>query len=536
MTYRGIVIAGALGPLVLALLALAAWITGFLRLASVRSDYIPMAPSTAIGFVLLSGTLIAHAFHARPATGNAARAAAGLVSLLAVIKLVEFFTGAAVLNLEAVLVAPPGEFGAVPLARMSPLTSVTFLGAGLALVLLARSSTTAARDTGGILGGLVALAGATVVLGYLYGAPLLYGGRIIPMALTTALAFMGTGIALVVLAGPASAPLRPFCRNSARARLLRVFLPLTVIAVVANGILTNVIRAHVQANPALLAAVFALASAVAVGTAVSWTARALGDAIDRAEAVMQQSREELEQRVRERTAELSALNRELESFSYSVSHDLRAPLRAINGFSQALLEDYAERLDGAGRDYLQRVHRAADRMGELIDDLLQLSRVGRSEIARRPTNLSDLARTVGSELRRVNSAHSIALDVDEGVIANADPRLMKVVLENLLGNAWKFTANTPRPTVQFRMESREDGPVYFVRDNGAGFDMAYATKLFQPFQRLHSEAEFPGTGIGLATARRIIDRHGGAVWADSAVGRGATVYFTIPPAARERRA
>jgi hypothetical protein len=280
MTYRRVAISSALGPLVLALLALTAWITGFLRLASVRSDYIPMAPSTAIGVVLLSGALIAYAVHTRPATEHAARAAAGLVSLLAAIKLVEFSTGAAVLNLEAVLVAPPGAFGAVPLARMSPLTAVTFLGAGLALVLLARSPTTAARDTGGILGGLVALAGATVVLGYLYGAPLLYGGRIIPMALTTALAFVGTGIALVALAGPASAPLRPFCRSSTRARLLRVFLPLTVIAVVANGILTNVIRAHAQANPALLAAVFALASAVAVGTAVSWTARALGEAAE----------------------------------------------------------------------------------------------------------------------------------------------------------------------------------------------------------------------------------------------------------------
>lgn len=239
MTYRGVAIADALGPLVLALLALAAWITGFLRLASVRSDYIPMAPSTAIGFVLLSGTLIAFAFDARPATRNAARTAAGLLSLLAVIKLVEFLTGAAVLNLEAVLVAPPGEFGAVPLARMSPLTAVAFLGAGLALVLLASSSTMGARDTGGILGGLVALAGATVVLGYVYGAPLLYGGRIIPMALTTALAFVGTGIALVALAGPASAPLRPFCRHSARARLLRVFLPLTVVAVIVNGVFTK---------------------------------------------------------------------------------------------------------------------------------------------------------------------------------------------------------------------------------------------------------------------------------------------------------
>jgi light-regulated signal transduction histidine kinase (bacteriophytochrome) len=233
------------------------------------------------------------------------------------------------------------------------------------------------------------------------------------------------------------------------------------------------------------------------------------------------------------TQQLTLANQELESFSYSVSHDLRAPLRAINGFSQALLEDHGERLDGEGRHFLERVHRAADRMGELIDDLLQLSRVTRVELSRRPTNLSSMARMVGTELGRAEAARAVAFEVEDGLVASADPRLMKVLLENLLGNAWKFTARAAHPLVRFGADARGDGLVYFVRDNGAGFDMAHATKLFRPFQRLHGEAEFPGTGIGLATVRRIVNRHGGDVWAEGAVGRGATVYFTIPSGLEE---
>jgi signal transduction histidine kinase len=249
---------------------------------------------------------------------------------------------------------------------------------------------------------------------------------------------------------------------------------------------------------------------------------------DRQSRRLQADLEERNDHLARVTRQLTRANEELESFSYSVSHDLRAPLRAIHGFSEALLEDHGERLDAAGKDYLQRVHRAAARMAQLIDDLLQLARVGRAELCRRPTNLSDVARAVWGELQHLDSTRSIELDVQENLTVDADPRLMKVVLDNLLGNAWKFTANVTRPTVRVGAESNAEGPAYFVRDNGAGFDMAYAKRLFRPFQRLHSEAEFPGTGIGLATVRRIVDRHGGRVWAESAVGRGTTMYFTIP--------
>jgi DNA-binding response OmpR family regulator len=227
-------------------------------------------------------------------------------------------------------------------------------------------------------------------------------------------------------------------------------------------------------------------------------------------------------------AELERKNRELEAFSYSVSHDLRAPLRTIDGFSQALLEDCAAVLAPANMEDLRRVRAAAQRMGELIDDLLQLSRVGRAEINRSAHDLSDIAKAVVAELRRREPDRVVEIELETPLAADVDSRLMRVVLDNLLGNAWKFTAHSTAPRVQFRREQTANGPAFVVRDNGAGFDMAYVDKLFRPFQRLHLTSEFPGTGIGLATVQRIVDRHGGRVWAEGGVGQGAAVYFTIP--------
>ena len=246
---------------------------------------------------------------------------------------------------------------------------------------------------------------------------------------------------------------------------------------------------------------------------------------------IQESQQRLEARVAERTAQLEAANQELQAFSYSVSHDLRAPLRSIDGFSQALLDDAADQLDDKCKTHLHRVRAAAHRMGELIDDLLELSRVGRAELRRSQVSLSDIARAVAADLNKSAPNRQVTVEIEDGLVANADRGLAQVVLENLLGNAWKFTAHTAPATIQIggdRMKDVGGAVTYFVRDNGAGFDMAYADKLFRPFQRLHGQGEFPGTGIGLATVHRIIDRHGGRVWAEGAVGKGATVFFTIP--------
>jgi light-regulated signal transduction histidine kinase (bacteriophytochrome) len=228
--------------------------------------------------------------------------------------------------------------------------------------------------------------------------------------------------------------------------------------------------------------------------------------------------------------ELERKNSELEAFSYSVSHDLRAPLRSIDGFSKLLLENHADKLNAKGQDYLRLVREAAQRMGELIDDLLLLSRVGRADLSRVQVDLSGIARTVSEELKKRDSGRQVTVSIEDQLLAEADSGLMRVVFENLFGNAWKFTTKVAEARIEVGTEKQEGVTTFFVRDNGAGFNMDYAKKLFSPFQRLHTESEFPGTGIGLATVHRIVDRHGGRIWASSAENQGATFYFTIPPA------
>jgi signal transduction histidine kinase len=229
-------------------------------------------------------------------------------------------------------------------------------------------------------------------------------------------------------------------------------------------------------------------------------------------------------------AALKLSNRELEAFSYSVAHDLRAPLRGINGFSHALLEDCGDKLDAEGKDYLARIATAAERMGQLIDALLALSRLSRTKLRREEVNLTRVAHNVFEQLKATHPDRVVDFDHGDDVVVDGDPALLRALLENLLGNAWKFTGARPSAHIAFGVErdAKEHEVVYFVRDDGAGFDMAYAEKLFAPFQRLHSAAEFAGTGIGLATVQRIVHRHGGRIWAEGAVGRGATFHFTLP--------
>ena len=240
-------------------------------------------------------------------------------------------------------------------------------------------------------------------------------------------------------------------------------------------------------------------------------------------------RKEAEQEIRRLNTELEQRIRELESFTYSVSHDLRAPLRSITGFSQALLEDYADKLDAQGKDYLNRVGAASLRLGQLTDDLLNLSRVTRGEMRHDTVNLSEMAQAVFTELKERQPERHVDLVVAEGMAARGDAHLLRIALDNLLGNAWKFTQKRPQPRIEFGVTQYDGQTAYFVRDNGAGFDMAYIEKLFLPFQRLHTITEFEGTGIGLATVQRILCRHGGHAWAEGAVDQGATFYFTLEP-------
>jgi len=247
----------------------------------------------------------------------------------------------------------------------------------------------------------------------------------------------------------------------------------------------------------------------------------------RAEEELKKLNENLEYLIAKRTVQLEAANKELEAFCYSVSHDLRAPLRSIDGFSQALLEDYGDKLDAQGQDYLRRVRAASQHMAQLIDDLLKLSRVTRREICVKKVNLSKMALAIVAELKSAQPERRVDFVIAPEVYVNGDEGLLMVLLENLMDNAWKFTSKHQHARIEFGVIEDGGKEVYFVSDDGAGFDMAYAGKLFGAFQRLHAMNEFPGTGIGLATVQRIIHLHGGRVWAEGAVEKGATIYFTL---------
>jgi light-regulated signal transduction histidine kinase (bacteriophytochrome) len=238
-------------------------------------------------------------------------------------------------------------------------------------------------------------------------------------------------------------------------------------------------------------------------------------------------RKKTDEALKRYTAELEVSNKELEAFAYSVSHDLRAPLRTLDGFSQAVLDDYGDKLDDTGKDYLRRVRDAAKHMDQITRDMLTLSRVLRSELRIDDVNLSNIVSTIAKELSEKEPTRKVEFIISPDVMVKGDASLLQMALYNLLENSWKFTAKIKEARIEFGTVFKDNERIYFVRDNGVGFNMQYVDKLFQPFQRLHTEDEYPGTGIGLATVQRVIRRHGGRIWAESQLGKGTTIYFTL---------
>jgi len=659
-------------------LHLAGWMVGRDTLLGLAPEWVPMAPATAIGFLVMAAAVLVRRWGRSRAAAvvlDAAMGAFAVACAAVALTRVAAFAGTAVIDLERPLVRATESAAGFVVGRMSPLTALLFVLAAAAVACgRRRPPRRGLRVTDLLAAGMLAVA-TVVVVGYLYGAPPLYGGRLIPVALSTAVLFWVLAHALLFDRGMLLN--RMATSRSLFARIVRVAIPISAAIVIAAGwVSLRVLEGGTRSRYVVFFSLGAVATASLITLATALAVRRVTGTVDRAERALREaqvrfretldamlegcqildrdwryvyvnhaaaahgrrSREELlgrtlleaypgieatpmfaalercmrerqpallgnrfvypdgteawfdlsvqpcpegvfvlsldvtertrqqeelrrhrdrleelvgertaalelevgerraaEERARRRAAQAEALNRELEAFSYSVSHDLRAPLRAVDGFSQALLEDCAAALDEACRGYLERIRANAQHMGELIDDLLRLSRVSRAEMARAPVDLTRLAGEVVAGLREAEPGRRVTVEVADGLEAMGDERLLRSLLANLLGNAWKFTRRTADARIEVGAGTGADAGWFFVRDNGAGFDMAFAGKLFGAFQRLHAARDYEGHGIGLATVQRVINRHGGRVRGEGEVGKGATFYFSLhgpgaPPA------
>lgn len=518
--------AAALGALGAA--GLAGWLSGRLVLASIRTAFIPMAPLTALAFVALALAFLR--LRRRTRADVVATIAGLLVCAVGSARFIALLSdGAAFPDVEATLLPNAGLFGAVPLARISPVTAAGLAATGAAVILLATKRARWSGDAAGWLGTAVALTGCAVLLGYAYGTPLLYGGPVIPVALTTGVGLVLSGIATLAVAGPGARPLRAFTEGGARARLLRAFLPATTAAVLVASAAGHMLVFGFHANPAFAAAGSALGAVGLVGALVWRIAGTVGHAIDRAEDTRTQDRVDLEAAVAARTAELARINEELNAFTSSVSHDLRAPLRHMTGFATLLDRRCRDTLGDEGRNYARQVIDAGGRMSRLIDDLLAFARTAQAPLRTEPVDLTELVRDAIADASRDVEGRIIEWHVDTLPSVEGDRALLRQALTNLIANAVKYTRTRERARIHVGALPAAGGErVLYVRDNGVGFDMAFAGRLFGVFQRLHAADQFEGTGIGLANVRRIIQRHGGRTWAEGAVDQGATFFVSLP--------
>jgi signal transduction histidine kinase len=513
------VIGGLVAALGVAMLA--GWAAGLEH--SVHPGGGPLMKPNAAACCILAGLALVLAQRGGPVRAVSAALAAA-TSVLALATLAQWVLGVDLRFDELLFRDDTQAYTSVP-GRMAPNTALAFALLGAAL-LLAGGGGRRLRVARTLA--IVALAiGAIACAGYLYGvSPLFAVARRTGMALPAAggLVALAAG---VLLARPETGSSALLASDGPGGALARWLLP---VAVTVPVLLALPAQAGVRGGILDQAYASALVTVGLTGV-LAWVVISAARAVDARDAARREREREIERlnaALEQRAVELAAANRELEAFSYSVSHDLRSPLRSIDGFGQALVEDCAGVLPPVGVSHVGRIRAATQRMGRLIDDLLQLARVTRTELRHEPVNLSALAREIAAELGAGAPERKVTFEIEDGLAARGDPTLLRVLLDNLLGNAFKFTSRRSSARIQFGRTLRDDRPAFFVRDDGAGFDMAYAKQLFGAFQRLHGAAEFTGTGIGLATAQRIVRRHGGEIWAEGAVDQGATLTFSLP--------
>jgi signal transduction histidine kinase len=518
----------SLAVFIVGCLVLIGWILDIQFLKSLYPNMVIMKANTALSFIMIGASLwLLQIKRSNKRIPLIAQVCSGAAASIGFLTIGEYLFGYDLGIDQILFTESPQAVGSSAPGRMGFNTALNLSLIGLSLFILSFERQSLYR-----LSQSLAAAAALVVLaafiGYLFGAKSLFG-----IAFYTKMP-MHTGLAFIVICiGILCA--RPY------AGLMTIITSEGI-----GGILARCLIFPAIAIPLLIAwlrligqragfygtefglSLYAISNIVVFILLILWAARLL-DRIDAERKEMEKEIKKLNKNLQSRASQLEAANKELEAFSYTVSHDLRAPLITINGFSQALIEKYTNRLDIRGKDYINSICSAAQRMGQLIDDLLSFSRVTRSEIHHEKVDLSALANTIASDLRKIQPERKLEFIIAPGLVTDGDVRLLRIALENLLGNSWKFTGKCPEARIEFGAAEKQGRPAYFVRDNGAGFDMAYAGKLFGAFQRLHGTTEFPGTGIGLATVQRIIHRHGGDVWAEGKVGQGATLYFTISP-------
>lgn len=501
---------------------LVGWVLDAPLLKGLSPGWVTMKANTALGLLLAGGALSSVLARTRDGGSGMATALGRLAPAgVLAIGVLSFLEHAAGLDLridQALFREAPGAVGTSAPGRMAPATALCFSMAGAAL-LLGGTRGPAAAVALPALGGAVLLLGGITVVGYLYGVDALLGpARFTVMALHTGIAFVVLGLG-VLCAHPDLAPVRLLLSDSLGGlQARRLLVPLVGVPMLLGWLRLEGQRAGYY-DTEFGVALFLVSSVILLVAFLLWTGAGLA-------RVDEERRRANEARLRGLEA-LEVANKELEAFSYSVSHDLRAPLRTISGFSQAIEEDCGAALGEVGRDHLRRVRTEAGRMGLLIDDLLRLSRLMRAEMRREEVDLAVLAREVVEDLRRGSPGRDVEVLIPPTLPARGDAALLRIVLQNLVDNAWKFTSRREKARIEVGGEQRGGESVYYVRDNGDGFDPAYTHKLFGAFQRLHSTSEFPGVGIGLVTVQRIVQRHGGRVWAEGAPGKGATFSFVL---------
>lgn len=503
--------AGALS-LLTGLLVIAGWATGTTVLKSISPGMVAMNPLTAVGFICTGGALLLRLarYPGESLPGRSAGVAAALIGFLKIASFWGLDTG-----IDRWLFRTELDTGPLGIPnRMAPNTAIGFLLAGLALSLPRdRYRLAQALTLAGAAGPLLA------AIGYLYGVVTLARvSYFIPMALNTSAAFLAVCTGIWALE-PRRGLWGRICAEDAGGFLLRRLLPVVLVMPLAFGWLSLKGSESGFYDPRYGIALVALGCIAVLVALLFWTARALSRSSQQLQALNGELAEKLD--------ELALANGDLQAFSYSVSHDLKAPLRSVSGFSELVLESEAPRLSDEGKDMLRRITRAAKRMGSLIDGLIELAGLARRELQMKNVSLSATALEIAAQLRETDAGRKVDFVIGEGLEARGDERMLHAVLQNLIGNAWKFTSKKDTGRIEVgRLEKNGQG-VFFVKDNGAGFDMTRADSLFNPFQRLHSTSDYEGTGIGLATVRRIIERHGGKIWADAKPGEGATFFFCL---------